>query len=72
MMLDIHDESVAWRRVKCMTTTKDMVLKLRLNETIYYLATANIVGWYDQVSSKEGGSVLRRALEFYVEGQSMI
>ena len=42
---------------------------LGLNETIDQLAMANIVCWYGQVLRKEDGHVLRRALDFEVEGQ---
>ena len=41
---------------------------LGLNETIHQLAMANSVHWYVHVLSREGGLVLRRALDFKVEG----
>ena len=42
---------------------------LGLNETIHQLAMAHKVHLYDRVLKREGGQVLRRALEFELEGQ---
>ena len=42
---------------------------LMLNETIDQLAMANSVCWYGHVLRREDGHVLRRALDFEVEGQ---
>ena len=42
---------------------------LGLNETIDQLAMANSVRWYGHVLRREDGNVLRRALDFEVEGQ---
>ena len=42
---------------------------LGLSETIDQLAMANSVGWYGHVLIREDGNVLRRALDFEVEGQ---
>ena len=42
---------------------------LDLNETMDQLTIANIVCWYDHVLRREDGHVLRRALDFEVEGQ---
>ena len=47
----------------------DLVLMLGLNETIDQLAMANSVCWYGYVLRREDGHVLRRALDFEVEGQ---
>ena len=44
-------------------------LMLGLNETIDQLAIANSVHWYGHVLRREDDYVLRRALEFEVEGQ---
>ena len=42
---------------------------LGLKETIDQLAMANSVHWYGHVLRREDGHVLRRALDFEVEGQ---
>ena len=42
---------------------------LGLNETMHQLAMANSVCWYSHVLRREGGHVLRRALDFEVEGK---
>ena len=42
---------------------------LGLSETIDQLAMANSVRWYGLVLRREDGHVLRRALDFEVEGQ---
>ena len=42
---------------------------LGLSETIDQLAMANSVRWYGHVLRREDGHVLRRALDFYIEGQ---
>ena len=42
---------------------------LGLNETIDQLAMANCICWYGHVLRMEYGHVLRRALDFEVEGQ---
>ena len=44
---------------------------LGLNETIDQLAMANGVHWYGHVLRREDGHVLRRALDFEVEGQRL-
>ena len=46
-----------------------LMLMLCLNETMDQLAMANSVRWYGHVLRREDGDVLRRALEFEVEGQ---
>ena len=43
---------------------------LGLNETMDQLAMANNVHWYGHVLRREDGHVLRRALDFEVEGQT--
>ena len=48
---------------------KDLILMLGLNRTIDLLAMANNVHWYDHVLRREDGHILRRALDFEVEGQ---
>ena len=45
------------------------MLALGLNETIDQLAMASNVHWYGHVLRREDGHVLRRALDFEVEGQ---
>ena len=47
----------------------DMMFMLGLNETIAQLAMANSVCWHGHVLGREDGHVLRRALDFEVEGQ---
>ena len=42
---------------------------LGLNETVDQLAMANSVLWYGYVLRREEGHVLRRALDFEVDGQ---
>ena len=49
--------------------SKDFMLMLDLNETINQLAMANSVHWYGDALRREDGHVLRRALDFEVEGQ---
>ena len=47
----------------------DLMFMLSLNETIGQLAIANSVHLYGHVLRREDGHVLRRALDFEVEGQ---
>ena len=47
----------------------DLMFMLDLNETIDQFAMANSVCWYGYVLRREDGHVLRRALDFEVEGQ---
>ena len=62
-------------RVTCGVQLKDrkrstsLMFMLGLNETIDQLAVANSVRWYGHVLRREDGHVLRRALDFEVEGQ---
>ena len=62
-------------RAMCGVQLKDrkrangLILMLGLNETINHLAMVNSVCWYGDVLRREDGHVLRRALEFEVEGQ---
>ena len=49
--------------------SKDLKLMLGLNETIDQLAMANSVCWYGHVLSRVDGHILRRVLDFEVEGQ---
>ena len=50
-------------------TSTDFMFMLDFNETIDQLAMANSVCWYGHVLRREDVCVLRRALEFEVEGQ---
>ena len=50
----------------------DLMLMLGLNETIDQLAMANSVCWYIHVLRRENGHILRRALDFEVEGQRKV
>ena len=47
----------------------DLILMLCMKETINRLAMANSVRWYGHVLRREGGHVLRKALDFVVEGR---
>ena len=47
----------------------DLMFMLCLNETINQLAMANSIRRYGHVLRREDGHVLRRALDFEVEGQ---
>ena len=47
----------------------DLMMTLGLNETIDQMAIANSVYMYGHVLWREDGHVLRRALDFEVEGQ---
>ena len=47
----------------------DLMFMLYLCETINQLAMANSVRWYGHVLKREDGHVLRRAIDFEVEGQ---
>ena len=47
----------------------DLMLMLRLTETIGLSIMAHIVYWYGHVLRREDGHVLRRALDFVVEDQ---
>ena len=48
----------------------DLMFMLSLKKTIDQLTMANSVRWYGHVLRREDGHVLRRALDFEVEGQS--
>ena len=60
-------------RTMCGVQLKDIKrsndLMLGLNETTYQLAKAISVCWYGHVLRREGGHVLRRSLDFEVDGQ---
>ena len=62
-------------RAMCGVQLKDkkrsmnLMLMLGLKETIDQLAMTNSVCWYGHVLRREDAHVLRRALDFEVEGQ---
>ena len=62
-------------RVMCGVLLKDrkgytyFMFLLGLNEAMDQLAIENSVRWYGRVLRREDGHVLRRALDFEVEGQ---
>ena len=56
-----------WSRTQRWNEAKDLMLGL--NEIIDQLAMVCGVRWYGHVLRREDGHVLRRALEFEVEGQ---
>ena len=47
----------------------DLMFMLSFNENMDQLAMANSVCWYGHVLRREDGHVLRRALDFEVDGQ---
>ena len=47
----------------------DLMFILGLKETIDQLVMANSVHWYGHVLRRDDGHVLRRALNFELEGQ---
>ena len=47
----------------------DLMFMLSLMETMNQMALANSVCWYGHVMRREDGHVMRRALDFEVEGQ---
>ena len=55
--------------LKDIKRSTDLMFMLGLKETIDRLAMANSVHWYGHVLRREDGHVLRRALDFEVEGQ---
>ena len=64
----IHGESDVWSAAKRQKISTDLMLMLGLKETIDQLAMANSVRWHDHVLRREDGHILRRALDFEVEG----
>ena len=48
----------------------DLMFMLGLNETIDQLLMANSARWHGDVQRREGGHVLRRALDFEVEREA--
>ena len=50
-------------------TCTDLMFMLGLSEAMDQLAMKNSVRWYGHVLGREDGHVLRRALDFEVEGQ---
>ena len=63
-----------WMRAMCGVElndrkgSTDLVFMLGLHETIDQLAMANSVQWYGHVLRRENGHVLRRSLDFEVDG----
>ena len=58
-------------QLKNRRNANDLILMIRLNETIEQSAMANNVHWHNHVLGKEDDDdhVLRRALELEVEGE---
>ena len=56
-------------QLKAGMRSMDLMFLLGLSETMDQLAMANSVHCYDNVLIKEDGHVLRRTLDFEVEGQ---
>ena len=61
-------ESNVWSTVQRQKRPNDLML-MGLNETIDQLGMANSVHWYGHVLSREDGHVLKRTVDFEVEGQ---
>ena len=53
---------------KVIEIAKDFMLMLGFNETMDQSAIANSVRWYGHVLRREDSHILRRALDFEVEG----
>ena len=51
--------------------SSDLMFMLDLNEAIDQLAMVNSVCWYGHVLRREDSHVLRRALDFEVEGRTL-
>ena len=49
----------------------DLMFMLGLSETIFHLAMAMSVRWHGHVLKREDGHVLRRRLDYEVEGKRM-
>ena len=47
----------------------DLIIMLGLNEAIDQLSMASSVHWYGHVLRRDDGHILRRALDFEIEGQ---
>ena len=56
-------------QLKDIERSTELIFMLVLHETIDQLTMANNVRWYDSVLRREYGNVLRRALDFEVDGQ---
>ena len=48
---------------------EDLMMMLCLNDTIDQLTVANSACWYGHVLRRKNGHVMRRTLDFEVEGQ---
>ena len=66
---EIHGESNVWSAAQRQKKSMDLMFFLGLSVTIDQLAMASSVRWYGHVLRREDGHVLRRALDFEVEGQ---
>ena len=60
-MCGVHHKDRKW--------STDLMFMLGLSETMDQLAMADIVRWNGHMMRREDGHVLRRALDFEVEGQ---
>ena len=65
----IHSESNVWSTAQNRKRSMDFMFILDLNETIDRLAMKNSVCWYGHMLRREDDHVLRRVLDFEVEGQ---
>ena len=64
----IHGENNVWSTDQREKNSKAFMLKLVLNKTINQLTMTNSVCWYVDVLRREDGHVIRRTLDFEVEG----
>ena len=58
-------------QLKDSNRSTDLMLMFALKETIGQLAVTSSVCWYGHVLRREDGHILRRALDFEVDGQRM-
>ena len=56
-------------RLKDIKRAKNLMFMLGLNKTIDQLVMANSVHWYGHLLRRADGHILRRVLDFEVEGQ---
>ena len=56
-------------QLKEIKRSTDLIFMLGLKETIDQLAMANSIHWYGHLLRRKDGHILRRALDFEVEGQ---
>ena len=65
----IHGESKVWSANKDIKRSTDLMFILGLKETIDKLVMANSVRWYGHVLRIEDDHILRKPIDFEVEGK---